>query len=777
VLFSGFVSCFESYWPLPSNDQRWRWLGLGGLKEGVVCSLQVASSSNSSRGGRADSKENTASAAGLQGFPLHQQQAVLQLLFTTLEQWPSDIDKLPVAVVADGLFKLFAADQTSASGQGALTALIPRLLQQLDASAGAVYGHLLLRCGQEGVKRHSGEEGSVGDGVVSDEHAALLDLLWLILSSPTADPAAAEALLKLLAGPDDQVAAVATVAALLQNAVLAGSDPQNLLVLLLDATGPSASTALLGALASCSNSCILMALLHLAAMPRTNLSAASSTAVYVLVARLCPYPDDFSVAAGAVEFLLTAPTPQYMESQGSLAGSVCPLVAFVGCRLLFCDISQRELTAVLELAAKLGGGEMSCSSAAATGVAAAAAAPSLTSFPPLSSSSSSSTSTAAVSTGAARPPPSSYPLVASYVADLLQQLSQQPRAMSGGVESAASSHFGHVAAMLPTLTSSLSLASRSSSSSQAQNLQHQVHTSLLQQVPTLAGLLGADSSDVAVNAAKCLMRLLPGFAEEDVQQLLTQVAPMTITNGCAGAHIAAASVPFFLPHQAAAQQSHAITSLDFVKASELLMTHLQKARAAAASHNPSSEQHRLPSLLTASSQLTACGGVGESSVEALGDGNSIARSRPALVCTPTTEANLCRILDVVDNPVPLLLEGATGVGKSATVAEAARLLGKRLVRFNMSSHLTPDDLLGRVVLRRAGTGATGPKGLGSQGNMFEYQLQPFAQAYVEGHCLLLDELNLARDDVLQCIEQALDKEVSTDMLTKCLCTSTWVCVR
>ena len=44
----------------------------------------------------------------------------------------------------------------------------------------------------------------------------------------------------------------------------------------------------------------------------------------------------------------------------------------------------------------------------------------------------------------------------------------------------------------------------------------------------------------------------------------------------------------------------------------------------------------------------------------------------ALVMTPTTIANMERVEEAASRFVPLLLEGATGVGKSATIAEAAR---------------------------------------------------------------------------------------------------------
>ena len=98
----------------------------------------------------------------------------------------------------------------------------------------------------------------------------------------------------------------------------------------------------------------------------------------------------------------------------------------------------------------------------------------------------------------------------------------------------------------------------------------------------------------------------------------------------------------------------------------------------------------------------------------------------------------------------MLLEGGTGTGKSATVEEAARLTGNRLIRFNMSSHITVDDLLGKITLSLNPT---------SMKEEFMFVKQPFAAAYENGVWLLLDELNLAPDNVLQCIEGALDSGV------------------
>jgi hypothetical protein len=78
---------------------------------------------------------------------------------------------------------------------------------------------------------------------------------------------------------------------------------------------------------------------------------------------------------------------------------------------------------------------------------------------------------------------------------------------------------------------------------------------------------------------------------------------------------------------------------------------------------------------------------------------SVGESAHAMILTPTTECNLMKVIQGAQNPIPVLLEGATGVGKSATIALAAQQSGRTLVRFNMSSRITIDDLLGKVTLQ------------------------------------------------------------------------------
>ena len=118
-----------------------------------------------------------------------------------------------------------------------------------------------------------------------------------------------------------------------------------------------------------------------------------------------------------------------------------------------------------------------------------------------------------------------------------------------------------------------------------------------------------------------------------------------------------------------------------------------------------------------------------------------------LVLTDTARENVSKILEVLEDPIPILLEGNTGVGKSASVLEAAHQSGRTLVRYNMSSRVTIDDLLGKVTLLFDEE---------SQTTRLQFVNGPFTAAFSRGYWILFDELNLAQDTVLQAIESALD---------------------
>ena len=119
-----------------------------------------------------------------------------------------------------------------------------------------------------------------------------------------------------------------------------------------------------------------------------------------------------------------------------------------------------------------------------------------------------------------------------------------------------------------------------------------------------------------------------------------------------------------------------------------------------------------------------------------------------LIWTQTTTKTLSRVLEVIDNPVNLLLEGSTGIGKTAIVTEAARILGKRLLRFNLSSSTSISNLFGSAFPSEKNDKIE-----------INFHKGDFTTAYSEGYWLLLDEFNLAPDNVLSCIKDALDNGI------------------
>ena len=68
----------------------------------------------------------------------------------------------------------------------------------------------------------------------------------------------------------------------------------------------------------------------------------------------------------------------------------------------------------------------------------------------------------------------------------------------------------------------------------------------------------------------------------------------------------------------------------------------------------------------------------------------------ALLPKSNEEENVCKVMEAVGPGQPVLLQGGTGIGKTATVQEAAARQGKRLIRHNMSSRVELDDFYGRA---------------------------------------------------------------------------------
>eukprot|EP01060_Flectonema_neradi_P031648 TRINITY_DN4860_c0_g1_i16.p1 TRINITY_DN4860_c0_g1~~TRINITY_DN4860_c0_g1_i16.p1 ORF type:complete len:3716 (+),score=852.66 TRINITY_DN4860_c0_g1_i16:125-11272(+) len=131
-----------------------------------------------------------------------------------------------------------------------------------------------------------------------------------------------------------------------------------------------------------------------------------------------------------------------------------------------------------------------------------------------------------------------------------------------------------------------------------------------------------------------------------------------------------------------------------------------------------------------------CPGV-EQKVQAAEDSNK------DFIFTKSTKCNVINLFRALQSKMPLLIEGDTGIGKTVSVGIASKIFNEKEepIRFNLSSGTAIEDLVGRPQLQK--------------GNLILSE-QPFTKAFKEGSVLVLDECNLAQEDVLSTIESALD---------------------
>eukprot|EP00400_MALV-I_sp_L67-5_P000794 gene794-183_t len=115
-----------------------------------------------------------------------------------------------------------------------------------------------------------------------------------------------------------------------------------------------------------------------------------------------------------------------------------------------------------------------------------------------------------------------------------------------------------------------------------------------------------------------------------------------------------------------------------------------------------------------------------------------------LVLTDTTKINIAKVISMSETGRPILLQGDTGVGKSATVEAAARRQGKQLERFNMSSRIEIEDFIGKVQF--------------NSDRKPEFIPGILSRAAEQGLWLLLDELNLAPPELFTILEAVIDNK-------------------
>ena len=120
------------------------------------------------------------------------------------------------------------------------------------------------------------------------------------------------------------------------------------------------------------------------------------------------------------------------------------------------------------------------------------------------------------------------------------------------------------------------------------------------------------------------------------------------------------------------------------------------------------------------------------------------------ILTENAKERIQKLYNQLESNIPIMLEGPTGTSKTKTALVVCKLLGLDLIRINLSSETTIEDLMGKLIADRDNSFSG-----------FTYKKGSFSEAYSEGKVLLLDEVNLAPNPVLQCMLSALDSNKIT----------------
>ncbi len=115
---------------------------------------------------------------------------------------------------------------------------------------------------------------------------------------------------------------------------------------------------------------------------------------------------------------------------------------------------------------------------------------------------------------------------------------------------------------------------------------------------------------------------------------------------------------------------------------------------------------------------------------------------------PTKESieRIQKINFFFESKIPLVLEGDTGTSKTKSIEVLCNILGKsdKLIRLNLSSETSIEDLMGRLISNNENWSG------------FIFIEGSFIDAYINGKILLFDEVNLVQKSIIQCIQSSLD---------------------
>ena len=128
------------------------------------------------------------------------------------------------------------------------------------------------------------------------------------------------------------------------------------------------------------------------------------------------------------------------------------------------------------------------------------------------------------------------------------------------------------------------------------------------------------------------------------------------------------------------------------------------------------------------------------------------------ILTDKAKERLDKLYTYISNGVPVLLEGETGCSKTLSAEIICKYMYEKkketnlnvlredegFIKFNLSADVKINDLIKKFI--------------GNKNSLSGLKIVegPFLRAFKEGIPLILDEINLASEDILQCIEGALD---------------------